>query len=242
MPTHSINTIDDAWRVVRRYGLHDWLGSHADNLESLACWLYQRTRRVSTEEVVGYLRAYMDARTAAGPHSADFDAANVRDAEDAMSGYRHYEKGISDLMWLVRSERTRQLGRDAWSTVAALAVVRDKASVIDSQSREVLVEVRRVLQALAQLRLSVCPIRYVPGADEVTDTFMFADLERLDETLSDDALWRDEENLIRPTEISALARLAEDKSVLATLEAKLAGVLVMPAAREEGVDVQELAQ
>jgi hypothetical protein len=30
----------------------------------------------------------MDTCTA-GPHSADFDAANVRDAVDAMSGYRH---------------------------------------------------------------------------------------------------------------------------------------------------------
>lgn len=241
MPTHQINTIDDAWRVVHRYGLQDWLDSHADNPESFACWLYQRTRQVSTDEVATYLRKYRNERIAAGPHIADFDAANVRNAEDAMSGYRHYEKGVSDLMWLVRSARTRQLGRDTWSTVAALAVVRDKASVINSQPHEVLVEARRVLQALAQLRLSVCPIRYVPGADEVTDGFMFADLERLDETLSDDALWRDEEELILPTEVSALARLAEDKSVLATLEAKLAGVLVMPGATE-GVDVEELVQ
>jgi hypothetical protein len=201
MPTHRINTIDDAWRVVHRYGLHDWLGLHADNLESLACWLYRRTRRVSTEEVASYLRAYMDERTAAGPHGADFDAANVRNAENEMNGYRGYERRASDLMWLVRGERTRKLGRDTWSTVAALAVVMDKASVINRRPPEVLVEVRRVLQALVQLRLSVCPIRYVPGADEVTDAFMFADLERLDETLSVDALWRDEEELILPTEI-----------------------------------------
>lgn len=230
MPTHQINTIDDARRVVHRYGLQQWLDSHVVKLESLACWLYRRTRRVSTEEVATYLRGYLEERAAATPSSADFDAANVRNAEDEMSGYRCYERRVSDLMWLVRGERTRQLGRDTWSTVSALAVVLDKASVINNQPPEILIEVRRVLQVLEQLGLSVGPIRYVPGADELTDAFMFADLERLDETLSVDALWRDEEELILPTEVSALAQLAEDKSVLATLEAKLEGVLVMPSA------------
>jgi len=241
MPTHNINTVDDAWRVMHRYGLQEILESEQHNPESFACWLYQRARKISTEEVTRYLRQYRDDHIASGHDGADFEARNVIDAEDAMSGYRHYEKLVSDLMWLVRRERTRRLGRQSWSTVAALAVARDKASVINNLQHEVLVEVRHILQALAQMRLEVHPIRYIAGIDSLTDSFMFADLERLDETLSVDSLWRDEEELIPPTEISMLAQLVEDTSVLPTLDAKLKGVLVMPSPAEDR-EGEELVQ
>jgi hypothetical protein len=232
MATHSIHTVEDAWRVLHRYGLENWL--HLDSLESFACWLYQRTRQVSTEDVARYLREYIAARE--GANAEAFDAANRRNAEDAMHGYRCYEKSVSDLMWLVRMLRTRQSGRRAWSAVAELAVVRDRAAVIHTLPSDVLPEVQRLLIALGELRLSFGPIRYVAGADEVTDAFMYADIERLDETLADDALWRDEEEHIWPTEISALAQLVEDQSVRPMIEAKLLGTLSVPADVEAGED------
>ena len=218
--------MEDAWRVLHRYGLEVWLDEHADSLESFACWLYQRTRQVSTEDVARYLREYIAARESA--NADEFDAANRRNAEDAMHGYRCYEKSINDLMWLVRMQRARQSGRRAWSAVAELAVVRDRAAVIHMLPSDVLPEVRRLLIALGELGLSFGPIRYVAGADEVTDAFMYADIDRLDETLADDELWRDEEEHIRPTELSALAQLIQDTSVVPMVEARLAGTLSIP--------------
>jgi len=227
MPTHHINTIDDAMRIVKRYELNRWLGKHGERLDVFACWLYKVTRQVDTDDVVDFVEQYIGAREAAGPYVAEFDAAAILNAEDAMCGYRSYEKRASDLMWLTRKARTTTIGRQAWSLIASLALAQDKADVIANQGSDLLAEARRILLALKEIRVQEAPLRYVAGRNEATDHFMRLDIEHLDETLSDKKLWRDEENLFLPAEVSVLAQLVEDKTVLAMLDARLQGVLVV---------------
>lgn len=220
MPTHQINTVDDALRLSRRYRLDERLQTHGADGEGFASWLYHATRQLGTEELSTYLDRYRAEREQSGD-TCGFDRRVAYEADFAMRGYRDYESRAWSLRRLILETKATHAGRGTWQLVADLATSPERVEVVHECTAARLVDLLNLLNALGELRLSWELGRYAPGHDKTTDELIRIDIGRLDETLSTESRWKDEEHLLMPIEVSALAHLVADGAVREAVSGKL---------------------
>lgn len=127
----------------------------------------------------------------------------------------------------VRRAKLRPAGRAAWLLISELAVIRNRAERVAGLSHDMLAEVRRLLVQL-NLILPTGHPDYV-GGGALTDRLVLIDIEQLDETLSDERLWKDREQHMWPIEVRALRTLVNDGTLIGTIDAELRGSLAPPA-------------
>lgn len=213
MPIHKLRTIFDAREIVDRYELRRVgppLGGEPRHWswEDFANWLFVRTTSVGPADLNAYIEEFDAQVPADAPGALEFGHLARVNADDAMSGVQVYEKRANDLMWIIR--RLRATGRGRWllDVIAAMATSTSVMETLEDRSDGDMQPLEDALIAISRLGTFESATEYRPGNEPRMDFFIRLDITMLDETLADESLWRDEEDMLWPLEVKALAAAA----------------------------------
>lgn len=213
MPIHQLRTISDAEEVVARYGLRGVaIPLHEPerlwDLRDFSNWLFVRTNSVSSQELKGYIDEF-DNLFPIDPAAAQARKRVIQvNAEDAMRGVQSYERRAHDLMWIIRELRATVRGRHLLDVMAAMATSTSVMETYESRSEGGMQPLEAAMIAISRLGTFDPSTKYRPGDQIHTDFFIRLDINRLDETLANESQWRDDENMLWPVEVCALAAAA----------------------------------
>jgi hypothetical protein len=216
MPTLKIRNIHDAYKIIDRYGLASLPDQSGDGVDGwtwsdFAAWLFLRTNAVATEDLAGYIDKFKDDFDTRDTERRTFSEQVQQDADDTMEGVTGYERHAHELCWIVRELSATREGRTALGHVARAATSKNFMDYLSTIPCEENARIGGVFEAVNRLKIApVLGIGYTRGADSDTDLFMANDIQRLGETLADEALWRDDEDFGWPTEVYALADCARE--------------------------------
>jgi hypothetical protein len=217
MPIHKLRTIFDVDQIVDRYSLQGVATPlHGPKRlwtwHDFANWLFVRTNTVSAVELQRYVDEFDDLFPI-DPAEAEARKVVIRiNAEDVMSGVQVYEKQAHGLMWIIRELRASQRGSRVLGVIAematSLSVMETFERTLERLSDGDMQPLQDVLIAINQLGKFDPSTKYRPGDDSHTDFYIRLDILRLDETLANESLWRDDDNMFWPVEVSALVAAA----------------------------------
>lgn len=206
-PWH-MTSLEDAERLVLHYELRtsDLGGGSA---AGLAAFLFAPGRPVwgawdLSKSIAEYKRHIVQAAGA----GENFDAQQIREAQDVADVLLEHSQQRERLAELVRKTKLAKHVGLTWATIADLATapaaarfeILKGASASATELREVLVGIEAHAAFLA------LPQKYEPGADPILDRMVRLDIAHLDGTLSGAAPWsaREDESLL---EVDALRHL-----------------------------------
>jgi hypothetical protein len=177
-------------------------------LHDFSNWLFVRTNSVSSQELKRYIDEF-DNSFPIDPAAAQARKRVIQvNAEDAMRGVQGYERRAHELMWIIRELRATVRGRTLLDVMALMATSASVMETYESRAEGDVQPLEDALSAINRLGTFDASTKYRPGEEALTDFFIRLDISRLDETLANQSQWRDDQNMLWPVEVSALAAAA----------------------------------
>jgi hypothetical protein len=211
MYSNPLNTLEDAYEVVRRYGLDraDYGGGSA---AGFAAWLFLPGYGVAdvsviAEELANYQRNFAHLARM----GQDLDERLASEAAALNATLEEHAEQRRELSEFIRSVKFKTEGGRVWAAIAELATTPPGGRTALSES---IAEMRpHVLATLAGLLRfesafhDSLSVTYTSGEDGQLDLMLRMDIERFDVTLEQAAPWDGKEE-DRSYEMCALLRLA----------------------------------
>lgn len=217
MPTLKIRNIHDAFKIVERYRLNELPDGQEEGpvgwtWHDFANWLFVRTNSVNTEELAAHIDAFEDDYDAHDTEAPTFSELRQLNADSIMEGVQVYERAANELMRIFNELTDTSGGRVTLEHIARAVTSRHLFSYLSGLSNEELSQVAATFAGIsaAAFALDRGPDLYFPGLSPETDGFMVIDVCLLGETLSDEQLWRDDEEFRWPVEVYAVVRCARE--------------------------------
>ncbi len=228
---NTLDSIDDAYAIVRHYNLHqaDFGGGTA---EGLAAFMYVPGQRIwSVWHLAGCLAEYKAAFANDASRGKDLDARLLSEAAELTAFLRAHMDKRRQLAEFVRSVKFGPQGGAVWAAIAELATTPFPAhSTVYRATRAPLERMAAVLGEMQRHTglLHGAPNGYEPGTDAILDLMVRLDVERLDIAFEAAKPWagREEEMAY---ELEALFRLCGEQGIAALEGAMKASAIVPPA-------------
>jgi hypothetical protein len=225
MLSFKIDTLEDAYAVVRHYGLEhaDWgAGSARGFADSL---FVAGSSSLDVQGVAEAMATYIAEVEASGDIS--HDAWFARERQDFVDTLRGAMDARARLVDCIRETKLAPSGGAVWRLLAELATTPLPAARAREPGLEQLLP--GLARNLVQLRTFAARyedslrLKYIPGESALVDELLCKDIEKFDVTLSEASPWPGRE----PDwfwELAALLRLATDDGLIAELTSATEGV------------------
>jgi hypothetical protein len=221
MYTNPLNTIEDAYEVIRRYGLEraDFGGGTA---EGFAAWLFVPGNALADVTVLAMeLERYRNDFAEHARIGRNLDERLAGDAANLARALKEHTEARRELAELIRSVKFGEYGALVWPTIAELATTpaRGRQAVNESVRplRPLIAAVLRGLREYEECFDDSRGLHYEPGNDGYLDLMIRMDIERLDVTLSEAPPWAGKEPEAS-YELCALYSLASTDEVAQSLD------------------------
>ena len=221
MLTSPATTLDSATRTVLKYKLDQAEWRNGGSPIGFSCWLFLVGGNLTSRQIAYEMSAYNLACSKASTAGEALDDELRVDAESYGGALEEVSLARHRLATLIRNIKLAPSGGRLWVAAASLATTLRPDLVLGEIDRQGL------LSALAALLKSILALEgdfpdcdhseYLPGDDVNMDYLLRVDIERLDRTLLEVPAWLGAEPEVWP-EISALLRVANDKSLNAAIE------------------------
>jgi hypothetical protein len=227
MHSYPMRTIEDAFSLVRRYGLDraDFAGGSA---EGFAAWLFIPGHElydvsVIAQEVEKYKWDFVQHEKS----GQNLDERLIAEAAERTETLKSHAQSRRELAEFIRSVKFGVDGGHLWAAVAELATTPARARLMPGDSKtKLLPRLNAVIRGLREFEKTFGDSRaigYTPGCNGQLDLMLRMDIERFDVTLVEAAPWDGKES-DWSFEMSALLRLAA--SDLVAVETRQAGVML----------------
>jgi hypothetical protein len=193
MYSNPLNSLEDAYEVIRRYGLDrtDFGGGSA---AGFAAWLFVPGRGVADVSLVAEeLAKYKEDFARNARMRVNLDEQLASEAADLTGTLEEHAKHRRELSEFIRSVKFGTDGGRVWAAVAELATTPPggRAAVGESiaeQRPRVLATLAGLLRFESAFHDSLA-LTYSPGDDGQLDLMLRMDIERFDVTLDQAAPW-----------------------------------------------------
>lgn len=221
MLTSSATTLGGASRTVLQYKLDQTVWRNGGSPVGFSRWLFLAGGVLTAGQIAFQMSAYDEACAEASAAGEVLDDSLRIDAEAIHGALEEVAIARQRLSTLIRNTRLAPLGGRLWVAVARLATtLRPDIGLVEIGRQGLLPELAALLQAILAIAGDFPDCRhseYLPGDDLNLDYLLRVDIERLDRTLLEVPAWLGAEPEVWP-EISALLRVANDKSLNAAIE------------------------
>ena len=208
MYSNPMNTLADAYEVIRRYGLeYDFLVD-GGSAEGFAAWMYINGRPLADVSVLALeLKNYKADHADHASRGEDLDEVLRGDAADLTRIIEQHMKERLALAECIRSVKFSEGGGHVWDFISNLATNADY--VAQQAGGDISFYADRVVQVVDALRQHKFGFdqaegnHYHPGADRELDALVLVDLLELDQSLFKAPTWAGREPLMS-LELTAL--------------------------------------